>query len=343
MLNRRKFLQLSAFTAPLISVKNAVTFSDTAIKPIVISTWEPNVKANAEAWKILGTNGRALDAVEAGVKIPEADPDDVSVGYGGLPDRDGKVTLDACIMDEFANIGAVMALEHIMHPISVARMVMEKTPHVQLVGEGALQFALANGFKKMNLLTPESEKAWREWLKTSKYDPMVIPDILEKNDKQTFVPEKLFKWPVTMLNHDTIGMVAMDAKGNLSGACTTSGMAFKMHGRVGDSPIIGAGLYVDNEIGAATSSGVGEEVVRICGSHTVVELMRQGYSPELACKKAVERMIRLRGDKAKKLQVGFLALNKKGQFGGYAIQEGFTYCVQTSDSGSKVYDAKYLP
>jgi N4-(beta-N-acetylglucosaminyl)-L-asparaginase len=343
MLNRRKFLQLSAFTAPLLSVKNATAFSDGAIKPIVISTWAPNVKANSAAWKILEANGRALDAVEAGVKIPEADPTDVSVGYGGLPDRDGKVTLDACIMDEFANIGAVMALEHIMHPIAVARMVMEKTPHVQLVGEGALKFALANGFEKMNLLTPESEKMWREWLKTSKYDPMVIPDILEKDGKQTFIPDKLFKWPVAMLNHDTIGMLAMDAKGNLSGACTTSGMAFKMHGRVGDSPIIGAGLYVDNEIGAATSTGVGEEVVRICGSHTVVELMRQGYSPELACKKAVERMIRLRGNKAKKLQVGFLALNKKGQFGGYAIQKGFTYCVQTSDGGSKVYDAKYLP
>jgi N4-(beta-N-acetylglucosaminyl)-L-asparaginase len=341
MLNRRKFLQLSALTAPVISFKNSVYSSAGVVKPIVISTWEQNVKANAEAWKILESNGRALDAVEAGVKIPEADPEDNSVGYGGLPDRDGKVTLDACIMDESANIGAVMALENIMHPISVARLVMEKTPHVQLVGEGALQFALANGFQKTNLLTPSSEKMWRDWLKTSKYDPMTTPNVIEEKGKQTFNNRKLNQWHVAILNHDTIGMVAMDAKGDISGACTTSGLAFKMHGRVGDSPIIGAGLFVDNEIGAATSTGVGEEVVRICGSHTVVELMRHGYSPEMACKKAVERMISLRGGKAKNLQVGFLALNKKGQFGGYSIQNGFTYCVQTSN-GSKIFNAKYM-
>ncbi|MEP6594773.1 MAG: N(4)-(beta-N-acetylglucosaminyl)-L-asparaginase [Ginsengibacter sp.] len=342
MLDRRKFLQLSALAAPLISFKNSDNFPGDIVKPIVISTWEQNVEANAEAWKILRTNGRALDAVEAGVKIPEADPEDNSVGYGGLPDRDGKVTLDACIMDEMANIGAVMALENIMHPISVARLVMEKTPHVQLVGEGALQFALTNGFEKTNLLTPASEKIWRDWLKTSKYDPMITPRGIEEKDKQTFNNGNSYLWPVAVLNHDTIGMVAMDAKGNISGACTTSGLAFKMHGRVGDSPIIGAGLFVDNEIGAATSTGVGEEVVRICGSHTVVELMRQGYSPEMACKKAVERMIRLRGGKAKSLQVGFLALNKKGQFGGYSIQKGFTYCVQTNDGGSQVFNAKYM-
>lgn len=308
-------------------------------KPIVVSTWAPNAKANAEAWTILGKGGRALDAVEAGVKIPEADPNDQSVGYGGLPDRDGKVTLDACIMDELGNCGAVMCLEHIMHPIAVARLVMEKTPHVQLVGQGALQFALANGFKMENLLTPQAEKAWREWLRNSKYDPNTIPNLLKEkaasgNNEPAPVPGQIN-------NHDTIGMIAMDAKGNVSGACTTSGMAFKMHGRVGDSPIIGAGLYVDNEVGAATSTGVGEEVVRICGSHTVVELMRQGMSPELACKKAVERMFRLRKDKAKDLQVGFIAINKKGQFGAYAIQKGFNYAVQTNE-GSRTYDAKYL-
>lgn len=335
MINRRKFLKLSTLTAPLLSVKNTVTFSGSTInKPIVISTWAPNVKANAEAWKTLSAGGRAVDAVEAGVKIPEADPTDVSVGYGGLPDRDGKVTLDACIMDEYANIGSVMGLENIMHPISVARLVMEKTPHVQLVGEGALQFALSQGFKKENLLTPESENVWKKWLKSSKYDPMIIPKILEDKEKD-------YKWPIELLNHDTIGMVAIDKAGNISGACTTSGMAFKMHGRVGDSPIIGAGLYVDNEVGAATSTGVGEEVVRICGSHTVVELMRQGYSPEVACKKTVERMLKLRGSKAKDLQVGFLAVNKQGKFGAFAIKKGFTYAVQTN-TGSKVYKAKYL-
>lgn len=298
--------------------------------PIVISTWAPNVKANAEAWKILGSGGKALDAVESGVQIPEADPNDQSVGYGGLPDRDGRVTLDASIMDELGNCGAVMFLENIVHPIKVARLVMEKTPHVQLAGEGALQFALENGFKAENLLTPESEKAWKNWLKTSKYDPMTIPKLLEQKNQ-----------PGQINNHDTIGMLALDASGNLSGACTTSGMAFKLRGRVGDSPIIGAGLFVDNEIGAATSTGVGEEVIRICGSHTVVELMRQGFSPEEACKKTCERIIKKRGEEAKEIQVGFIALNNKGEFGGYAIQKNFTYAVQ-SNEGVKVYDAKSL-
>jgi N4-(beta-N-acetylglucosaminyl)-L-asparaginase len=332
MINRRKFVQSSIFSsaALLFSKSNFASGSTASVKnnPVVISTWGDNVKANAEAWNVLAANGRALDAVETGVQVPEADPNDQSVGYGGLPDRDGKVTLDACIMDENGNCGAVMFLENILHPIKVARLVMEKTPHVQLVGEGALQFALAHGFKSENLLTPESEKAWKDWLKTSKYDPMTIPKLLEQKNQ-----------PGQKNNHDTIGMIALDASGNLSGACTTSGMAFKMRGRVGDSPIIGAGLFVDNEVGAATSTGVGEEVVRTCGSHTVIELMRQGLSPETACKKAVERIVKKRGAQAKDLQVGFIALNTKGQFGGYAIQKGFSYAVH-SKTGVKVYDSK---
>jgi N4-(beta-N-acetylglucosaminyl)-L-asparaginase len=333
MVNRRKFLYTTGLTSLALAFKKSWAASSLPLEeiknnPLVISTWAPNVKANAEAWKILGAGGRALDAVEAGVQIPEGDPADQSVGYGGLPDRDGKVTLDACIMDEKGNCGAVMFLEGIMHPIKIARLVMEKTPHVQLVGEGALQFALQNGYKIENLLTPESEKAWKEWLKTSKYDPMTIPKLLQQKNE-----------PGQQNNHDTIGMIAMDAAGNLSGACTTSGMAFKMRGRVGDSPIIGAGLFVDNEVGAATSTGVGEEVVRICGSHTVVELMRQGLSPELACKKTVERIIKKRGEKAKDIQVGFIAVNNQGEYGGYALQKGFTYAVQTK-AGSKVYNAK---
>jgi N4-(beta-N-acetylglucosaminyl)-L-asparaginase len=334
MLNRRKFVQSSVLSSAAMFLGKTVfaygNITNVKNNPIVISTWAPNVKANAEAWKILGANGRALDAVEAGVQVPEADPNDQSVGYGGLPDRDGKVTLDACIMDENGDCGAVMFLENIVHPIKVARLVMEKTPHVQLAGEGALQFALANGFKAENLLTPESEKAWKEWLKTSRFDPMTIPKLLEQKNA-----------PGQQNNHDTIGMIALDASGNLSGACTTSGMAYKMRGRVGDSPIIGAGLYVDNEVGAATSTGVGEEVVRICGSHTVIELMRQGMLPELACKRTVERIVRKRGPKAKELQVGFIALNTKGEFGGYALQKGFTYAVQ-SKSGVKVYDSKSI-
>ena len=335
MLNRRRFLHSSLFSsaAILISGKEWENNDKLTVKnqPLVISTWSPNVKANAAAWTILGNQGKAVDAVEKGVQVPEADPKDQSVGYGGLPDRDGKVTLDACIMDENGNCGAVMFLEGIKHPIKIARLVMDKTPHVQLVGEGALQFALANGFTIEELLTPESRKTWLNWLKNAKYDPMTIPKLLEERNRKQI--------PGQVNNHDTIGMLAMDAAGDLSGACTTSGMAFKMRGRVGDSPIIGAGLFVDNEIGAATSTGVGEEVVRICGSHTVVELMRQGLKPEEACKRTVQRIIRKRGAGARELQVGFIAINKKGEFGGYALQKGFNYAVH-SKAGVKVYDAK---
>ena len=334
MFSRRRFLQSSTLSSLALLIQNkagAITNAGSAAqKPIVVSTWAPNVKANEEAWKTLASGGRAIDAVEAGVQIPEADPADQSVGYGGLPDRDGKVTLDACLMDDQGNCGAVMFLEGIMHPIKVARLVMDKTPHVQLVGEGALQFALANGFQRENLLTPESEKTYKKWLETSHYDPKTNLQFFDTHNQ-----------PGTINNHDTIGMIALDANGNLGGACTTSGMAFKMRGRVGDSPIIGAGLYVDNEVGAATATGVGEEVVRICGSHTVIELMRQGLSPEQACKRAVERMAKMRGLKAKDLQVGFIAINKKGEVGAYALQKGFNYAVRTS-AGSKVYDSKSL-
>ena len=328
MSTRRKFLKLSALTASLFTVnKNKAAEilraeTKATIKPIVISTWRFGVEANQAAWEVLSKNGRALDAVEAGVKIPEADPKERSVGLGGRPDRDGHVTLDACIMDENMNIGSVACLEHIVHPISVARAVMEKTPHVMLVGEGALQFALSQGFKKENLLTPESEKEWKEWLKESKYKPVV-----------------------NIENHDTIGMVALDMNGNLSGACTTSGMAFKMHGRVGDSPIIGAGLYVDNEVGAATATGHGEEVIRIAGCHTVVELMRQGFPPEEACRKAVERIIssaKNRNKPLSELQIGFIAINKNGEHGAFCLQKGFNYAVYSPEIKNQLIDAKSL-
>lgn len=336
MSTRRKFLfnSILGSTSILTSCKVAAGsgVATVANKPIVISTWDFGQAANAEAWKTLEKGGRALDAVEAGVKIPEADPKNSSVGYGGLPDRDGNVTLDACIMDDKYNCGSVMFLQHIMHPISVARMVMEKTPHIVLAGEGALQFALANGFKKENLLTPESEKAWKKWLKTSRYEPQM-------NIENKLYNKETDPMPGGKDNHDTIGMVALDADGNLSGACTTSGLAYKIHGRVGDSPIIGAGLYVDNEIGAATSTGVGEEVIRIVGSHLVVELMRQGLSPQDACYEAVQRIIKRSPTKAKNIQVGFLALNKKGEYGAYGTHKGFTYSVKSTKE-DKVYNAK---
>ncbi len=318
MASRRKFIQLGAI-ASLAPITKLFGFQKNVIpsKPVVISTWNFGLDANKEAWKILSTGGRALDAVEAGAWVPEGDPKESSVGLGGLPDRDGRVTLDSCIMDEFANCGAVACLEHIVHPVSVARKVMEKTPHVFLVGEGALKFALANGFKKENLLTKESEKAWKEWLKTAKYKPVA-----------------------NIENHDTIGIVALDQKQNLSGACTTSGMAYKMQGRVGDSPIIGAALFVDNEIGAATSTGVGEEVIRIVGSHLVVELMRQGNTPQQACEKAVARIVKNQPEKSKEIQVGFLALSKNGEYGAFALQKGFTYAVQSEEVPNKLFEAK---
>jgi N4-(beta-N-acetylglucosaminyl)-L-asparaginase len=324
MYNRRKFIKISAAGASLAALsRSAVAKTISALPagnlPIVISTWDFGIAANKEAWKTLEKGGRALDAVEAGVKIPEADMNNHTVGRAGYPDRDGHVSLDACIMDELGNCGSVAAIENIAHPISVARLVMEKTPHVMLVGEGATQFAVEQGFKKEKLLTPESEKAWKEWLKTAKYSPTIN---IENKQHQ----------PGSKYNHDTIGMLAIDAKGNISGACTTSGMAFKLHGRVGDSPIIGAGLYVDNEVGGATSTGVGEEVIRNVGSFLVVELMRQGLSPEDACKEAVKRIIKKKPETAKNIQVGFLAINKKGEYGAYAIQSGFSFAVCNSES-----------
>lgn len=335
MYNRRKFIKISAAGASLAAlsrsaVARSLNMIDAPKLPIVISTWDFGIAANKEAWRVLEKGGRALDAVEAGVRVPEADMNNHTVGRAGYPDRDGHVTLDACIMDELGNCGSVAAIEHIAHPISVARLVMEKTPHVMLVGDGATQFAVEQGFKKEKLLTPESEKAWKEWLKTAKYSP-----VMNIEYKQGL--------PGNKYNHDTIGMLAIDAKGNISGACTTSGMAFKMHGRVGDSPIIGAGLYVDNEVGGATSTGVGEEVIRNVGSFLVVELMRQGLSPEDACKEAVKRIIKKKPETAKQIQVGFLAINKKGEYGAYALQSGFSFAVCNADrqdlliSGKSIY------
>ncbi|WP_020526868.1 N(4)-(beta-N-acetylglucosaminyl)-L-asparaginase [Flexithrix dorotheae] len=305
---RRKFIQTATLGATVLGTQyplNSFSKSNIEInKPVVVSTWNFGMAANEAAWKILETGGRALDAVEAGVQVPESDPKETSVGYGGLPDREGKVTLDACIMDELGNCGSVAFLEHIKSPIAVARKVMEETPHVMLVGEGAFQFALSQGFKKENLLTPESEAAWKKWLKEAKYKPIV-----------------------NIENHDTIGMLALDKNGDISGACTTSGMAYKIHGRVGDSPLIGAGLFVDNEIGGAVATGVGEEVIKIAGSAIVVENMRNGKSPEEACKIAVERIMS-RHKNLKDIQVGFLALNKAGDYGAYSIYNGFNYAVK---------------
>jgi N4-(beta-N-acetylglucosaminyl)-L-asparaginase len=310
---------------------------------VVISTWDTGLAANKGAWEVLSRNGSALDAVEAGVRVTESSIN-CCVGLGANPDRDGFVTLDASIMDHQFNCGSVAALERIKHPISVARRVMEKTPHVLLVGTGAQQFAVAEGFPlEDGKLSEDAKKAYEQWLKKSEYKPVIN---IENTKSSSFVgtgesdraAARTADWGVAAparlpngeWNHDTIGMVAMDASGNLSGSVTTSGMGFKMRGRVGDSPIIGAGMFVDNEVGAVAATGQGEDVIRICGSHTVVEYMRQGMSPELACKATVERIARIKGAKAKDIQVAFIALNKKGETGAYALQKGFSYAIKNN-------------
>ena len=329
MSNRRDFLKTSllatsALALPRLS-RAALSLSGTVpggVGARVVSTWDFGIPANQAAWAVLGKGGKPLDAVETGVQVPESDLHNHSVGRAGYPDRDGKVTLDASIMDGDGRCGAVAALEHIAHPIKVARKVMEDTPHVLLVGDGALEFALQEGFTKEDLLTPESAKAWHEWLKQAKYTPIANSENIDYHRSL-----QSLAMPGGKNNHDTIGMLAVDAKGHLAGACTTSGMAWKMHGRVGDSPIIGAGLYVDNEVGAATSTGVGEEVIRNAGSFLVVELMRQGRSPQEACEEAVRRIVKKRPEATKDMQVGFLALRRDGECGAFAIQKGFTYAV----------------
>jgi isoaspartyl peptidase/L-asparaginase-like protein (Ntn-hydrolase superfamily) len=270
------------------------------------------VPANAKAWEVLVRGGGALDAVEQGVAVVESDMSNRSVGLGGMPDRNGKVTLDACIQDHDGHAGAVAFIQEFEHPISIARAVMERTPHVMLVGSGAEQWAAANGFKRRNVSIPEVRKAWKEWRKSAEYKPKA-----------------------NIENHDTIGMLALDAKGMLAGACTTSGMAFKVHGRVGDSPIIGAGLFVDGEVGAACATGVGELVIRTAGSHTVVELMRQGVEPGEACREAVQRIVRKHPDLSG-MQVGFLALRRDGAFGAWSVHEGFNYALRTIEKENLV-------
>ena len=341
MVHRRKFIQASALgSLGVLFSKIAAGSSGLSTvkgKPVVISTWDAGLEANKAAWEVLGKGGRALDAVEKGVMVTESSQN-CCVGLGANPDRDGFVTLDACIMDEFSNCGSVAFLERIKHPISVARRVMEKTPHVMLVGSGAQQFAVAEGFPlEEQKLSPEAQNAYNDWLKRSEYKPPAIN--VENKGHGPFAPAKLDngEW-----NHDTIGMVAMDTNGNFSGSCTTSGAGFKMRGRLGDSPIIGAGLFVDNEVGACTATGQGEDVIRVAGSHSVVELMRQGLSPEAACKKVIERIVRIKKEKAKNRQVAFIALNKQGVAGSYALHPGFSYAIKTGNKEMLVKAKSYF-
>ncbi|WP_397364705.1 isoaspartyl peptidase/L-asparaginase family protein [Olleya sp. R77988] len=314
-MKRRKFLKNASLTGVGLAVgtslsscnekaseknKATQTTSKKASLPLVIATWNvPN--ATAKAWEILQQGGLALDAVEQGCKIEEADVKNQSVGKGGLPDRDGNVTLDACIMDKHGNCGSVVHLQNITHAVSIARHVMENTPHVMLSGKGAEKYAYELGFKKENLLTESSKKAWEKWKIESKYKPII-----------------------NIENHDTIGMLAIDKNGDISGACTTSGLAYKMAGRVGDSPIIGSGLFIDNQIGGCVATGMGEEVVKTVGSFLVVELMRQGKSPQEACEEAINRIVSKPNSDYKNFQVGYIAVNKQGKTGSFAIHQWFS-------------------
>ncbi|PQJ78077.1 isoaspartyl peptidase/L-asparaginase family protein [Polaribacter porphyrae] len=292
--------------------KKAVTSTKNAVKPLVIATWKTDLAVETAA-KVLEKGGNALDAVEEGCRIEEANEKGQSVGKGGLPDRDGNVTLDACIMDEKGNYGAVLGVKNIKHVISVARKVMEDTPHVMLVGDGAEQFAVSKGFERENLLTEASKKAWEKWKEKSEYKPII-----------------------NIENHDTIGMLAIDKNGDISGACTTSGLAYKMAGRVGDSPIIGGGLFVDNEVGGASATGLGEEVLKTVGSFLIVELMRQGKTPQEACEEAIGRIVNKPGKNYKDFQVGYIAVNKQGETGAYSIHEWFSYNVYKNKENKNI-------
>ena len=325
MSNRRNFIKgtalgaLGALLLPKLSdlKSSKKNPSSSPGLPVVISTWNHGLPANDAAMEVLMNGGKSIDAVEKGAMVPEADPESMSVGYGGLPDRDGHVTLDACIMDHNGNCGAVSYLEHIKHPISVARKVMDDTPHVMLSGKGALDFALSKGFEKEDLLTESARKKWQEWKVESKYQPIVNVE-----------------------NHDTIGLLAIDKNGDISGACTTSGLSWKMHGRVGDSPIIGAGMFVDNEVGGCCATGMGEAVMKTLGSFLVVELMRQGASPQEACEQAIARITK--NQNYKDMQIGYLAINKKGEHGAYAVHPWFNYALHQNGKNELIDSPSFL-
>ena len=325
-MSRRRFLKNLGLASAGLAIKPITTTAQTTAKtlplkdsPLVISTWIHGMEANAGAWSVLDNGGAALDAVQKGVAVTESDMNNRSVGLAGRPDRDGHVTLDACIMDHDSRCGSVAFLEDIQHPIDVARAIMDITPHVMLVGEGAQKWALENGFSKVDFEVPipEVQKDYENWLITSEY-----------------------KTGVNVENHDTIGMLALDASGRMAGACTTSGMAYKIRGRVGDSPIIGAGLFIDGEVGGATATGVGEAMIRTAGASAVVESMRRGASPEEACYDIVQRILK-KHPGVEGMQVGFLAMNMQGEYGGYSVYNGFNYALRSNDRNEMV-DAKFM-
>ena len=343
-INRRNFIRgltgggLVVLSSPALA-KNVITKSNKEAIPILLCSrgekWGKLV--NEPGWKILSSGGHVLDAIEKSANVTELDPRDHSVGYGGNPNENGIVELDASIMyGPTHNCGSVASIRHIKTPSSVARLVMERTDHMMLVGKGALKFALAHGFKKENLLTEEARLAWLRWKENL-------------NDRDDWLPPGNGKYEVKERSTGTINVLAVDNNGDVAGITTTSGLSFKIPGRVGDSPIIGAGLYVDNEVGAAGATGRGEEVIRTCGSFLVVEKMRSGFSPQEACEAACKRIIDvnggIKGIKKNPVNDKFVALNKHGDVGCASILGSIKHPPQLSyynESGFHVYDGTVL-
>lgn len=305
--NRRLFGILSSLTSVAVaqSARGAMPIEGTD-GPLFIATWPFGLPACKQSLVSLKAGGSVLDAVEQGIRVAEADTEVDSVGVGGIPNANGVVQLDACIMDGTnQKAGAVAALEDYTHPISVARKVMEKTKHVFVVGQGAKDFAAQQGFEKQDLLTPQQREKWKQWLK--------------ENGKE-----------VPTGSHDTISLLGIDAERRIAGGCSTSGLAYKLHGRVGDSPLIGGGLYVDGEVGAAGATGIGENILRYCGTFLICELMRQGKTPTEACIGAIERIARGDRKKPADLSVNFVALDKQGRWGAAGTDESFVAAVVTN-------------
>ena len=298
--DRRDFIKSIAGTAAFAAVEGRMAVAENA-GPVFLSTWAWGKPANERAAEIFKNGGSLLDAVEKGINVPESDPNVMTVGYGGLPNAEGVVELDAAIMDGARHrAGSVCSLHMIKNPISVARLVMEKTRHTTLAGEGAFRFALKMGFEPQTLLTPQSLQKWQEW----KADP----------HHQTF-------W-LSPENHDTIGMVATDGKGHVVAGCSTSGLAFKIPGRVGDSPLVGCGVYADDNVGAASATGDGDLMTNYCTSISIVHLMARGASPQDACMELLKHMVKT-DPQNKDGAVAVIAINTRGEIGAACMNQGF--------------------
>lgn len=341
-LSRREFMKksLALSAAGLCFPASSFSMAQPEKKMIVIAS-SNGLKATEKAMELLRQGYDPLDAVIAGVNLVEEDPEDMSVGYGGLPNEEGEVELDASVMHgPTHNAGAVAALKGIKTPSKVAKLVMERCDHALLVGEGALKFAKAHGFKEENLLTDKAREIWLRWKETL-------------SDRDNWFPPKSEKLPAEVRSfveaYGTINCLALDGQGNLAGVTTTSGLAFKLPGRVGDSPIIGAGLYVDNDIGAAGSTGRGEANLLNCGSFQVVSFMAQGFSPEEACLRTLKKIAEktkfqphlLDSDGLPRFGLNFYAINKKGEFGAASMWSGAYYAVHDGRE-NKLREAAYL-